>query len=79
MTRQPTRTPRPGAAPRSPSPAPANPAAAAPSNPAPRRPTVEQIRKRAYEIYLARRGVGGSPEQDWLQAERELTRELGGW
>lgn len=40
---------------------------------APRRePTVEEIRRRAYEIYLERRGVGGSPEADWLQAEREL-------
>jgi hypothetical protein len=41
--------------------------------PAPRRePTVDEIRRRAYEIYLDRRGVGGSPESDWLQAEREL-------
>lgn len=37
-----------------------------------RKPTPEQIRKRAYEFYLARRGQGGSPEQDWLKAERDL-------
>lgn len=38
-----------------------------------RKPTADEIRRRAYELYLARRGVGGSPEQDWLQAERELS------
>lgn len=37
-----------------------------------REPTADEIRRRAYEIYLERRGVGGSPESDWLQAEREL-------
>ncbi len=35
-------------------------------------PTTEEIRKRAYEIYLARGGVIGDPMADWLQAEREL-------
>jgi len=35
-------------------------------------PTPEQIRRRAYEIYMARRGAPGNPEADWLQAEREL-------
>jgi hypothetical protein len=35
-------------------------------------PTHEQIARRAYEIYLARGGMPGSPEQDWHQAEREL-------
>ncbi len=34
--------------------------------------TEEQIRSRAYEIYLGRRGRPGDPCQDWLQAEREL-------
>lgn len=29
----------------------------------------EEIRFRAYEIYLSR---GGSPEENWLQAEKEL-------
>jgi hypothetical protein len=35
-------------------------------------PTEEQIRRRAYEIYLARGGNGGSAESDWRQAEMEL-------
>jgi hypothetical protein len=32
----------------------------------------EQIRQRAYEIYLQRGGNGGSPEQDWLRAVEEV-------
>ncbi len=32
----------------------------------------EQIRRRAYELYLQRNGQGGSPEQDWLRAEVEV-------
>ncbi len=32
----------------------------------------EKIRARAYELYLQRRGMGGSPEQDWLQAKAEI-------
>lgn len=42
---------------------------------APARNTVlthEQIARRAYEIFMARGGQNGSPEQDWQQAEREL-------
>ncbi|WP_223643889.1 DUF2934 domain-containing protein [Corallococcus sp. EGB] len=35
-------------------------------------PTQEQIARRAYEIFQARGGTHGSPEQDWHQAEREL-------
>lgn len=35
-------------------------------------PTQEQIARRAYEIFLARGGTHGNPEQDWFQAEREL-------
>jgi len=35
-------------------------------------PTQEQIARRAYEIFLARGGQSGNPEQDWHQAEREL-------
>jgi len=39
-----------------------------------RAPGAEDIRRRAYEIYQARRasGAAGSPESDWAQAEREL-------
>jgi Protein of unknown function (DUF2934) len=35
----------------------------------------EQIRERAYELYLRRGGNGGSPEQDWLQARQEICGE----
>ena len=36
-------------------------------------PMVEQrIRTRAYELYLQRGGRGGSPEQDWFQAQKEI-------
>jgi hypothetical protein len=35
-------------------------------------PSHEQIARRAYEIFLARGGQPGNPEQDWQQAEREL-------
>ena len=38
------------------------------------RPTYvdQQIRERAYEIYLARGGQEGNKVSDWLSAEREL-------
>lgn len=32
----------------------------------------EEIRHRAYEIYLERRGTEGDAHQDWLIAEREI-------
>ena len=35
----------------------------------------EQIRERAYQLYLARGGAPGDPVQDWLRAERELLDE----
>jgi hypothetical protein len=35
-------------------------------------PTVEQIAHLAYAIWEARGGQGGSPEEDWLAAERQL-------
>jgi hypothetical protein len=35
-------------------------------------PTHEQISLRAYELYLARDGAPGSPEDDWHRAERQL-------
>jgi hypothetical protein len=44
-------------------------------NPAPQ----EEIRRRAYEIYLERGEQPGCDLDDWLRAERELQRgELGG-
>ena len=33
----------------------------------------EQIRQRAYELYVERGGNGGSPEQDWLRAVEEIS------
>ena len=35
----------------------------------------ERVRIRAYELYLRRGGVGGSPEQDWFQAMSEIHAE----
>ena len=34
----------------------------------------EEVRNRAYEIYLRRGGQPGSGLEDWLQAERELKK-----
>ncbi len=33
----------------------------------------ELVRRRAYELYLQRRGQNGSPEQDWFQALQEIS------
>jgi len=38
----------------------------------------EQIRARAYQLFLERGGQGGSPEQDWLRAEAEVRDGTGG-
>ena len=43
-----------------------------PGNP----PTPEEIALRAYYIYLQRAGAPGDEIADWVQAERELIREL---
>jgi hypothetical protein len=32
----------------------------------------EEIRRRAYELYLERGGATGDQHQDWLTAEREI-------
>lgn len=32
----------------------------------------EEIRRRAYELYLERNGAPGDPAMDWLTAEREV-------
>ena len=37
---------------------------------APRQVTHEQIARRAYEIFKS--GTGGTPEDNWFRAEREL-------
>ena len=38
-------------------------------------PTPEAIRQRAYQLFLARGGSGGSEFEDWLKAENELKQE----
>jgi len=40
------------------------------------RPTQEEIALRAYHIYLERGGDDGNPEDDWLQAESELSPDI---
>jgi hypothetical protein len=48
-------------------------APAAPSAPSARRePTADEIRQRAYEIYVRRGGAPGRDIDDWAAAEREL-------
>jgi hypothetical protein len=39
-------------------------------------PSEQQIRERAYEIFLRRNGGPGDARSDWVQAERELKEEL---
>lgn len=36
-------------------------------------PSHEEIAKRSYELYLQRGAIDGFAEQDWLQAEAELS------
>jgi Protein of unknown function (DUF2934) len=38
------------------------------------KPSHEEIRRRAYEIYLERDGLPGDELDDWLRAERELQK-----
>jgi hypothetical protein len=38
-------------------------------------PIEERVRFRAYQLYLRRGGIGGSPEQDWFQALSEIRAE----
>ncbi|RPJ61123.1 MAG: DUF2934 domain-containing protein [Acidobacteria bacterium] len=35
-------------------------------------PSLEQIERRAYQIYLQRGGQDGRDLEDWLEAERQL-------
>jgi hypothetical protein len=37
-------------------------------------PSHQEIRRRAYEIYLERNGLPGDELDDWLRAERELQK-----
>lgn len=36
------------------------------------KPSHQEIRDTAYQLYCERDGASGSAEQDWLQAERQL-------
>jgi hypothetical protein len=38
----------------------------------------EEIRRRAYELFLQRNGAAGDPNADWLIAEREVRARLAG-
>lgn len=42
---------------------------------APSAPTEEAIRRRAYQLFLARGEADGSDVQDWLEAEAQLRQE----
>lgn len=42
----------------------------------PRRPTEEQIRERAYQLYVQRGCIPGNPIVDWLDAEHQLLLEM---
>ena len=46
------------------------PRTAARSSVTPRQVTHEQVARRAYEIFKS--GTGGTPEDNWFRAEREL-------
>ena len=54
-----------------------------PNSPIPLRPNLmdaeieEQIRQRAYELYLERGGVDGNATDDWLQAKEEVLSSKG--
>lgn len=39
-------------------------------------PSEEQIRARAYEIFMRRNGAPGDADADWRQAEYELRQEM---
>lgn len=41
-------------------------------------PLEEQVRKRAYELYVERGNESGSEVDDWFQAEQEVLMAQGG-
>lgn len=45
---------------------------AVPAAPSVMAPSLDDVARRAYEIYLSRNGRPGDPMADWLQAEQEL-------
>jgi hypothetical protein len=44
--------------------------------PGPREPRFARIARRAHQIYTARGGQHGKAMDDWLQAEREIDKEI---
>jgi Protein of unknown function (DUF2934) len=40
------------------------------------KPTEEQVRARAYELFLARGAAHGADLQDWFTAERQLRSQM---
>jgi len=40
------------------------------------RPSDDEIRLRAYQLFLQRDGQGGDPHSDWLRAESELVNAV---
>ena len=45
-------------------------------DPRPPGPSLEEMRLRAYEIYVERGGTDGQDLEDWFQAEKELTESI---
>jgi Protein of unknown function (DUF2934) len=41
-----------------------------------REPSIEEVSKQAYELYLQRGGEHGRDIEDWVRAEKELSAEL---
>lgn len=39
-------------------------------------PSLEEVRLRAYELYVERGRTDGREIDDWLQAEKELTKNI---
>jgi hypothetical protein len=39
-------------------------------------PSLEEIRLRAYEIYVERGRTDGQDVEDWIQAEKDLTENI---
>jgi hypothetical protein len=39
-------------------------------------PSLEEIRRRAHQVFIERGGTPGRELDDWLQAERELVEKL---
>jgi hypothetical protein len=45
-------------------------------DPRPSGSSLEEIRLRAYEIYVERGRIDGQDLEDWIQAEKELTENI---